>query len=295
MLYPFSFVTANFVARPLGYHMPDGWAQGDKANQNEFAPLVTFEAQFDAMLEEVRALGFGAIDLWAAHLHFSWATLEHVEIAKALLAKHELDVRSYAAWVPGGPAELRGVCRVCRALGIPYIAGFVAMAETPETRAEAVKILREFGIGYAIENHPETSIEALQARLGEGDEDVMGIALDTGWCATRGWDALEGLKALQSRIFAVHLKDVKAPRVEKSGFEFIDMGHETCRLGDGVVPIERMVKWLREQGFRGPLGIEHERKFDPSVGMVAGRDPGARCRAVESGGRRLWQHRHGIR
>ncbi len=24
----FSFITANFVARPLGYHMSEGWTQG---------------------------------------------------------------------------------------------------------------------------------------------------------------------------------------------------------------------------------------------------------------------------
>ena len=265
MLQPFSFITANFVARPLGYRMPDGWGQGDKATNDQFSPLETFAARFDEMLSEVKALGFGGIDLWAAHLHYSWATLEHVEIAKSLLAEHEMAVRSYAAWVPGGASDLRGACRLCRALGIPYIAGFVAMAENTETRAEAVEVLRKFAVGYAIENHPETSVEALRARLGDGDEDVIGIALDTGWCATRGWDALAGLKTVFNRVFTVHLKDVKALRAEKTGFEFIDMGHETCALGGGVVPIEGIVKWLREQGFRGPMGIEHEpEEFDPA-------------------------------
>lgn len=260
----FSFITANFVARPLGYRMTEGWRQGDDANHAQFSPLETFEAEFDAMLSEVKELGFEAIDLWAAHLHWSWASLEHIEIAKSLLAKHELDVRSYAAWVPGEVANLRGACRLCRALGIPYISGFVEAAENTEARDAAVAVLREFAVGYAIENHPETSIAELAARLGEGAEDVIGIALDTGWSATRKWDALTGLKDLRDRIFTVHLKDVKAPREEKTGFEFIDMGHETCRLGDGIVGIEAIVYWLHEIGFRGPMGIEHEpEEFDP--------------------------------
>lgn len=265
MVQPFSFITANYVARPLGYHMPDGWGQGDKANNDAFAPLETFAARFEQLLTGIGELGFKSIDLWAAHLHYKWATLEHVALAKELLAKHEIQVRSYAAWVPGDASELRGACQLCRALRIPFIAGFVGMAENDETRAEAVGILREFGVRYAIENHPETSVEALMARLRKGDEDVIGIALDTGWCATRGWDALAGLKQVFDRVFTVHLKDVKAPRVEKTGFEFIDMGHETCAAGDGVVPMEALVKWLREQGFRGPMGIEHEpENFDPS-------------------------------
>ena len=266
MLQPFSFITANYVARPLGYHMLDGWGQGDKANNDEFSPLETFEARFDKLLTEIGELGFKSIDLWAAHLHYKWATLEHVEIAKKLLAKHEMHVRSYAAWVPGDASDLRGACQLCRALRIPYIAGFVGLAEDAETRAEAVEILRQFAVGYAIENHPETSVKELTARLGEGDEDVIGIALDTGWCATRGWNAFEGLKQVFNRVFTVHFKDVKAKRAEKTGFEFIDMGHETCAAGDGVVPIEAMVKWLRKQGFRGPMGIEHEPEdFDPTA------------------------------
>lgn len=260
----FSFITANFVARPLDYRMSEGWAQGDEANHAAFRPIETFEREFDTLLSEVKELGFDAIDLWAAHLHWHWATLEHVQIARDLLAKHEMEVRSYAAWVGDNATDLRGACRLCRTLRIPFIAGFVAMAEEADTRDEAVSILREFAVGYGIENHPETSIAELAARLGEGAEDVIGIALDTGWSATRGWDALEGLKALKDRIFSVHLKDVKPPRAEKTGFEFIDMGHETCRLGDGVVGIPKVVAWLREQGFRGPIGIEHEpEEFDP--------------------------------
>lgn len=54
--------------------------------------------------------------------------------------------------------------------------------EDAEKRAEAFAVLREF----AIENHPEASIAELVARSGEGAEDVIGIALDTGWAATRG-------------------------------------------------------------------------------------------------------------
>ena len=261
----FSFITANFVARPLGYRLTEGWAQGDDANHAQFKPLESFAAEFDTMLAEVKAMGFDAIDLWAAHLHWHWATLEHIQIARDLLTKHEMEVRSYAAWVGDNATDLRGACRLCRTLRIPFIAGFVAMAESAETREEAVAILRDFAVGYAIENHPETSIAELAARLGEGAEDVIGIALDTGWSATRGWDALTGLKELSDRIFTVHLKDVKPLREEKTGLEFIDMGHETCRLGDGIVGIPRVVAWLREQNFRGPIGVEHEpEEFDPS-------------------------------
>ena len=258
----FSFVTANFVARQIGYRMT-GWMEGDNATNAWFAPLETFSERFESMLLEVKALGFSSIDLWAAHLHFRWATLQHVETARVLLVKHGLVIRSYAAWVPGDASDLHAACRLCVALDIPIIAGHIELVA--KERTAAVAILREHCVAYAIENHQEKSIAEIRARLGEGDEDVVGVALDTGWCATRKWDALAGVRELYPRIFCVHLKDVQAPRPEKTGLEFIDMGHETCRLGDGVVPARAVLQELRERGFRGPISIEHEpEQFDPS-------------------------------
>ncbi len=266
-----SFVTANFVARPLGYRMEKGWGQGDQASNDWFAPLATFEARFDEMLGEIKALAFSSIDLWCAHLHWRWATPHHIETAKNLLGKHGLAVRSYPAWVMGGAADLHAACRLCVALDIPYFVGNCELFNTD--RAAAVAILREYGVGYAIENHPEKSAAEMFARLGSGDEDVVGIGLDTGWCGTGQWDALAAVKELGHRMFAIHLKDVKAPRAAKSGLQFIDMGHETCRLGDGIVPIKAIVEHLRATGFRGSIGIEHEPEtFDPREEIRASRE-----------------------
>lgn len=257
-----SFITANLVARPLGYRMEQGWGQGDQASNEWFAPLETFEGRFDAMLGEIKALGFQSVDLWCAHLHWRWATPQHVATAQALLGKHGLAVRSYPAWVMGGPVDLHAACRLCVALDIPYFVGNCELFNTD--RAAAVAILREHGVGYAIENHPEKSSAEMLARLGQGDEDVVGIGLDTGWCGTAGWDAFAALKDLGHRLFAIHLKDVKPRRAEKTGLEFVDRGHETCRLGDGIVPIRAIVEHLRATGFRGAIGIEHEPEtFDP--------------------------------
>ncbi len=266
-----SFITANFVARQLGYRMEKGWMQGDDATQAWFTPLETFRERFETMLLEVKAVGFSSIDLWAAHLHWRWATLQHVETARALLAQHGLAVRSYAAWVPGEAADLHGACRFCVALNIPIIAGHIELFA--KERAAAVAILREHGMTYAIENHPERNAGEMWTRLGKGDEDVVGVALDTGWCATQGWDPLAAVVELGPRLKTVHLKDVKSRRTEKTGFTFIDMGHETCRLGDGVVPVKAILGVLRAREFRGPLGIEHEPElFDPQTEVKESRE-----------------------
>lgn len=267
----FCFSTANFVARQLNYKMTRGWGEGDAATNAWFSPLGTFAERFEAMLLEAKALGFKSIDLWAAHLHWRWATLHHVESAKMLFAKHGLTPRIYAAWVMGGATELEAACRFCAELRIPLIGGYIELAE--KSRAAAAPILRRYGIAYGMENHPETSVAEYRARLGAGDEDVIGLCFDTGWCGTRGWDALAGLKELSSRIFAVHLKDVLPKRTEKTGLEMADMGHETCRLGSGIVPVREIVQTLRQLEFRGPMSIEHEPEtYDPRDDIRAGRE-----------------------
>jgi predicted dehydrogenase/sugar phosphate isomerase/epimerase len=271
MFPPPSFITANLVARQLGYRMPGGWGQGDEATNAWFAPLSTYEERLAPLLDEITELGFTAIDLWGAHLSWRWATPEHIEIARRLLADRALVARSYVAWVKGGAAALRAACRVCSSLGIPLIAGDCDLLATD--RAQAVGILRQHGVACALENHAERTARELFARLGNGDGDVIGVALDTGWCGTREWDVLAALDEVGSRLMAVHLKDIKPRRPQATGLEMIDMGHETCRVGEGILPLEALTRALRQRGFRGSLGIEHEpEEFDPRDDIRASRE-----------------------
>ena len=263
-----SFITANFVARQLGYHMSEGWGQGAVATDAWFAPLATFEARFDEMLGEITALGFTSIDLWSAHLNFMSATPEHLAIARRLLAARQLRVESYAGYFGDTPTEFRAACRLCSELRIPVLGGLSGLLAAD--RAAFVAILREFGLVFALENHPEKSVAELLAKLGTGDEDVLGVALDTGWCGTQGLDAVAALRELAPRLKHVHLKDVRAPRTTPSGFPMADAGHETCRLGTGIVPVEAFVKLLPALGYRGAIGIEHEpENADPRADVAA--------------------------
>ena len=68
-----SFMTANFVARELGWQMPD-WAAGDRAVNDAFRPIERYRQRFGELLDEAVALGFGRIDLWEGHLSPHWAT-----------------------------------------------------------------------------------------------------------------------------------------------------------------------------------------------------------------------------
>jgi L-ribulose-5-phosphate 3-epimerase len=239
-----SFISANFVARELGYQMTEGWMQGDTATQNRYRPLETFAARFDALLAEVSGMGFRAIDLWGAHLHPDWASPDHLEIAREALKRHGLTVTSLAAWC-ASLEHVTGFCRVAAAIGAPVIAGGAPVLQT--ARSETVHILNAHGLKLGLENHAEKTAQELLDQIGDGANGVIGASTDTGWWATQSGDAPTALRELKDHLLTVHLKDVLAAGA-----------HETCRFGLGVANIQGCAQTLRSIGYAGPIGIEHE-------------------------------------
>ncbi|HEY0946422.1 MAG TPA: sugar phosphate isomerase/epimerase [Opitutaceae bacterium] len=264
-----SFISANYVAREVGFKMTGGWGQGDDAANAFFRPLGTFRERFDALLAHVRGLGFEAIDLWTAHLNPAWATDEHLAIARERLAAHRLTVPSLAGGFGDTLEAFRRSCEVARAVGAPLLGGGTPLADTH--RANVVAILREQGVKLALENHPEKTPQAMLDRLGDPAGGLIGVALDTGWFATQGASAAEAIIALRPHLLHVHLKDIKPPRAEKTGLQLIDMGHETCALCDGIADIPACIRALLTIGYSGPIGLEHEpEEFSPDADLRLG-------------------------
>jgi sugar phosphate isomerase/epimerase len=253
-----SFQTANYVARQTGYAMDGGWMQGDRATQEHFRPPDTFGARLEEILHDVVGLGFDAIDLWSAHLNGSWATEQHVAIARALLARHSLTVISLAGGFGSTIGELDGFCRLATGLDAPLLGGRTDLVETDRKRA--LRLLRSHGLRLGIENHPEATPAEVIARIG-GDADVLGTVVDTGWWATMGHDPVQAIEELAPHVLHVHLKDVR-----REG-----LPHETCRWGDGIVDVEACVRKLLELGYDGALEVEHEPEHE---------DPTAACREM---------------
>lgn len=242
-----SFMSANYVARQIGYNMTGGWGQGDKATNDWFRPVETYEERLGEMLGEVRGLGFEAIDIWAGHLNWSWATDEHVAIARRLLDTQGLQVVSLATGNFGAtPEQLESACRLAVAMGTTILGGSTALLYSDRPRA--VSILKEHGVKLAIENHPdEKTPEDMLLKIGDGGDGMVGTAVDTGWYGTNGYDAARAIERLGDHVLHVHLKDVLAAGA-----------HETCRFGQGVVPIQACVDVLKRNGYSGAYSIEHE-------------------------------------
>lgn len=259
---PLSFMSANFVARQNGYQAQPDWHWGhyDQQVQVFFRPLETYAERMAVMLDEIAGAGFTALDLWVAHLHPAWATLEHVAIFQELCTARRLRCTSLAGGFGDTLPALRASCRLAAALNIPILGGSTPLLTTD--RSGLVQTLRDFGLILALENHPEKSPAEVLAQLGEGDEDVLQVALDTGWFATHGYPADQALRELAPRLGLVHLKDIR-----RSG------EHVTCPLGQGIVPVRECLEVLRELDFRGSISIEHEPfDSDPRPGCIAGRE-----------------------
>jgi sugar phosphate isomerase/epimerase len=241
-----SFMTANYVAREVGWAM-HGWGHGDRETNAFFSPLPTYRERFAGLLAEVRALGFDVVDVWGAHLGADWATDEHVEIAVEELDRAGLTVATYATWI--GHDNVERACAITRALGADTIgAGFSG------DPASLVPVLQKHEVVLAIENHPERSPAEVLARIEQG-EGAFAACVDTGWWGTRGYDAAAAIEELWPHVRAVHLKDVLA----------LDEPHETCPWGEGIVDVEACVRTLRRLGYDGVWTIEHEPEDrDPS-------------------------------
>ena len=248
-----SFMSANYVAREGGWQM-HGWGHGDRATNEAFRPLETYAGRFGELLDDVRTLGFDAIDVWGAHLSPEWAADDHVEAAAAALAERGLRVASYQVYVTA--KHLERACGIAERLGTGVLSGFA-----PVEDERLPRLLEQHGLVFALENHPEPTPQVMLDKV--GDRPRVGICAYTGCFGTHGYDAPRAIQELGGSVLNVHLKDVLHEGEP----------HDTCRWGDGVVDIEGCVRALQRIGSAGSISVEHEPEtYDPSEDILAMRE-----------------------
>jgi len=245
-------MTANYVARQVGYNMTEGWRQGDETTNVYFKPLKTFTKRFSELISDVKNMGFKAMDLWTAHLNPSWATGGHLSIAKQLLINNNLKAVSLAGRFGNTQKEFEQTCKLAAAMKVEILGGSLPLLET--NRDFVFVTLKKYGLKLAIENHAEKTPEEILIKIGDGRNSTIGTVVDTGWYATHNYDPVQAIEKLAGRIFHIHLKDIIAPGK-----------HETCRYGQGCVPIKQCLRALRQIKYQGGISIEHEPEFfDPT-------------------------------
>lgn len=277
-----SFNLASLAAREVGFTVEGDistqWAPASDATEEAFCRIDSFSARFDRLLDHVHDRGFDLVDVWLSQLHWRWATAEHVTAALEALRLREMRAVSLAGDFGDTIDEFEQACSLADALGCRLLAGGTRLLETDPEGLESVLARHRLVFGY--ENHPDRSAAETLARLRGCDPDLVGVAVDTGWYASQGCDVPATLDELGDRIAYVHLKDVLAVG-----------GHEPCRFGEGIVPIQACVRVLLRLGYAAPFSIEQNSgSFDPTDDIAASRDllvgwlgAGASARAGISG------------
>lgn len=255
-----SFMGANLVAQQLNWSMTEGWGQGDTAANDYYGPIATFPERFEAFVDLVVKSGFTSLDVWTGQLNWKWATPEHVAAARVILDRRGVNVASYAGYFGETAAEFQAACNVASALRTVILGGNTGLLKSD--RAGLVAILESTGRVLAIENHPESTPQEILDKIGTDGRGLIGTAGDTGWWGTQGFDAATAIRELGPHVLHIHLKDIRAAGA-----------HETCALGDGIVPVADCVKALVEIGYAGAISIEHEPEhFDPTQDVILSRE-----------------------
>ena len=92
--------TASLFAREVDYSIQGSilgqWSIANSATERYFRRADTFVARFGELLDDIQGLGFDHIALWSGHLHWRWASDQHVASAIEALQTRNLDVVSLA-------------------------------------------------------------------------------------------------------------------------------------------------------------------------------------------------------
>lgn len=252
-----SFITADFVARESQYALhPFTWGAADKATRDAFHG-PQFSQKFDELCRTVRGAGFTNIDIWVAHLDPERASRSMVNEAVAILKQHGLAVVAYTGGL-GRPnmsrAEAEKVYEIAKAIGAPLL-GVGLNASNAQL---AYDLGKEYGIKYAIENHPEKNPQELLARIGDYGE-VIGVTQDTGFWGQFGYNAVQATHELKDHLLHMHLKQVKQT----------DGSWGSCAYDEGVVNVWGVVEALKAIGYTGAISVEHEpHAEDPMPAVV---------------------------
>jgi sugar phosphate isomerase/epimerase len=170
-------------------------------------------------------------------------------------------IRIYAAGViyMKTQAEVDRAFAYARDLGVNLIIG----APNPELLSYMEQRVKTSGIRVAIHNHgPEDKLYPSPVDVYEhikGLDERIGLCLDIGHAARAGADLVKVVNDYGSRIFDLHIKDLKV----------ISRQAEPIELGRGVLDIPGLLNALIKMKFGGVCSIEHEMDMnDPMPGIA---------------------------
>ncbi len=203
--------------------------------------------------ETSRALGADGLHIDPAHVDLS----RDVDWLAEYTGRHGLYVE-LGAWGTS-PEQLAAPLAAAERLGSRVLRTFIggSCADGPNATAEraraarddlarSVELAERHNVCIAVENHGDVFLPDMLTLL-ELDSLHLGVCYDSGNFAAVGEDPVEALEALLGRVVCTHLKDAcPAERFpDAKAFGPPGAGLHFCALGDGELPLARVVKMLR--------------------------------------------------
>jgi sugar phosphate isomerase/epimerase len=203
----------------------------------------------DQMIEDLGALKIQRIELSSPDYFLPAVKLDAVKSLRAKLERAEITAVSYFAGDIKTEADINTTVKVAQELGVSHVSGS-AVGQT--LKSVDSSFARE-GLKFGIHNHwfrgrkfeyesPEDLLKALR-----DVSDTVGVTMDAGHMASCGYDPVQALDKLWSRIQLVHLKDV-----ERSGDD------KNVVLGTGIAKSKAVIATLEKRQFTGLVAIEYE-------------------------------------
>ena len=234
---------------------PDPW-MGLKVG---VASYTFSKLPLDVTIQGIRRVDVHYVSIKEAHLPLK----STAEQRKAVVAKFkEAGITPLSCGnisMRGGESELRNAFEYARDAGIPTI----VCAPTKENLPALDRLVKEFNIKLAIHNHgPEDKIFPSPLDVWQAVEKLderVGLCIDVGHTARAGVDPAQAIRTCAARLYDVHMKDLvsREPRAR------------VTEVGRGVLDIRGILLALREVGFTGHVGLEHEKDMnDPLPGVA---------------------------
>jgi inosose dehydratase len=138
--------------------------------------------------------------------------------------------------------------------------------DTVQIVSRIARACREFGLSTAFHHHAGTLVETpneIERLFKNTDPSLIGLCLDTGHYLYGGGDPVEAVRKYGSRIWHLHLKDVRlsvleSVRREEVGFLEAVRRKVFCELGDGAVDFPNIKQGLINSGYDGWAIVEQD-------------------------------------
>jgi sugar phosphate isomerase/epimerase len=188
------------------------------------------------------------------------AVADYAEAGITLHAAGDIDI------LDDDDAAIRAKFEYCKRANIPLM---VARDPMPDTLPRIEKILREYNIRVAINDHGQadkiwhSTLDVLKAI--KNMDPRIGCCVDVGHFVRSNIDVVGAIHEIGPRLFDVHIKDLPKPSSVKGHTDVAQVA-----VGEGMMPVRRIFEALIAIKYDGFVDLEYEVfPDDPMPGAIA--------------------------